>query len=87
MTDLDAAVEAAKNTLSPEALLLAGPHPEGYGKVSFHRTDGQVVVIDNVKVDSVSAMAEPGGNIGADLLDDNIAHVPFVAYWTVDYRL
>ena len=61
-------------------------HAEGYGEVTFHRTDGQTVVIDNIRVDSIGPQAANTGVVSADDGDDKIYHLPFVAYWTVDYR-
>lgn len=62
-------------------------HAEGFGEVTFIRTDGKSVVIDNIRVDSISPQAANTGVVCADDGDDKIYHLPFIAYWTVDYRI
>lgn len=61
-------------------------YDEGEGCVTFTRTDGQVVVIDNVRVDSIGPSAEARGVIGVEFYDkDEVVHVPFVKFWTISY--
>lgn len=68
-----------------ERELLTG-YCEGEGKVTFTRTDGRTVVIDKVRVDSISAVAENKGVIGVEFYGtDRVVHVPFVSYWEVTY--
>jgi len=68
-----------------ERELLYGPDP--VATVTFTRTDGKTVVFDNVRVDSIGPSAENPGVIGVEFEDDHdrIVHVPFVAYWTIEY--
>lgn len=62
-------------------------HELGEGKVIFTRIDDVKVVIDNVRVDSVSPIAEIGNVVAAELFNsDRIIHIPFVASWEFDYR-
>ena len=81
MNDSDIALNRLRS------LLFDGPaHREGYGEVTFTRTDGKRVVLDNIRVDSVSPLAANTGVVCAEDEDENIIHIPFVSHWTVDYR-
>lgn len=62
-------------------------HVEGEGDVIFTRLDGKTVRIDNVRVDSISPIAENNGVIGVEFFDsDRVVHVPFVSHWEIEYR-
>lgn len=60
-------------------------YTEGYGKATFYRLDGETVVIDNVKVDDISSVAANKETVCAENEDGDIFHIPFVAYWKIDY--
>lgn len=61
-------------------------YPEGVGKATFTRTDGQTVVVDNVLFDTISAVATNAGVVSMDVHEsEHIVHVPFVASWVIDY--
>lgn len=63
------------------------PYADGYGKVTFHRTDGRTVVLDNVAYDGIGTDYGQGrlGTVSATLEDETIVHLPFIEYWTVDF--
>lgn len=69
-------------------LLGTRAHTEGYGDVTFHRTDGLTVVIKNLRVDGIGIdhNTQGLGVISATDEDDKIYHIPFVSHWTVEYR-
>lgn len=63
-------------------------HAEGEGDVTFTRTDGRTVTIENVRVDSVGPAGSNPGVVSAEFFDsDDIIHVPFVESWTFSYNL
>lgn len=67
-------------------LLTGSKYMEGEGKVTFTRTDGRTVEIDNVRVDSISTGAENTGIVGVEFFgNDRVVHVPFVQFWEVSY--
>lgn len=66
---------------------LGNAHEEGYGEVTFTRTDGEVVNLDHIRVDSISSVAANTGVVCAEDKDGNIIHLPFISHWVVDYRL
>lgn len=70
-----------------ERELLFPEHEEGYGEVTFTRTDGQVLTIDNLRVDSIGPAAENFGVIGAETIHGEVIHLPFIQSWTIHYRL
>lgn len=68
------------------ARLTGTQYREGEGKVTFTRTDGRTVTIDNVRVDSIGPGAMTHGVVGVERFDtDEIVHVPFVETWEVTY--
>lgn len=64
-------------------------YPEGVGKVTFFRTDGRKVVIDNVKYDEIGVdnSRTAAGIVTLTVADENetIVHLPFVECWTVEF--
>jgi len=63
-------------------------HRDGEGDVTFTLNDGSTFTIPDVRVESVGPAAESPGVIGVEFYDtDVVIHVPFVRYWTFDYRL
>lgn len=65
---------------------LTRTRPEGEGDVTFTRTDGLKVTIENVRVDSVGPSAESKGVIGVEYFgSDKVTHVPFVESWEFTY--
>lgn len=64
-------------------------HAEGYGEVTFIRTDGRIKVMDNVHVDSIGIDAGTHGRgvVTVTQEDGTITHLPFIESWTVEYRI
>lgn len=64
--------------------------PEGCGNVVFTRTDGRKIVIENVRIDSVSPVNEDGVNrdvVGVELFDkDETIFLPFIERWHFEYH-
>lgn len=71
-----------------ERELLYGRSPEGYGDVTFYRLDGRTVFFRDVEVDGIgSDYGTAGlGVVTATQHDGTVIHIPFVEYWTVEYR-
>jgi len=81
--------ERNEDRLKPwEHELLTG-YREGYGKVTFTRSDGRSVVLDNVRIDSVGPDTGPDAhilrNVVAEQEDGTMVHLPFIESWTVSY--
>lgn len=55
--------------------------------VTFTRTDGRKVTIEDVRVDSIGPGAENTGVIGVEFYgNDRVVHLPFIESWEVNYR-
>lgn len=56
--------------------------------VTFTRTDGKKVVLENVNVDSIGPSAANPGVVAVEFEDDldRIVHLPFIESWEIDYR-
>lgn len=54
----------------------------------FRRTDGRVVTLENVNVDSIGPAAANPGVIAVEYTDDldRITHLPFIESWEIEYR-
>lgn len=57
---------------------------EGIGTITFHRDHGKPVVLEDVVVDSVSAV-DNRGVVSVENENEDIFHIPFVTYYTVSY--
>lgn len=82
-------VTAYDPDLAPwEAELLSnGTHTVGEGDVVFTLNDGSTLTVINARVDSVGPSAEHPGVVGVEFrTSDAVLHVPFVRYWTFNYR-
>lgn len=75
-----------QDALSRLRTALGVTHDEGFGEVTFYRTDGTTIVLDYIKVDSISPVAANNGVVCAEDSEGTIIHIPFVSYWTVEYR-
>lgn len=64
--------------------LTEGDKAEGVGSLICHQKDGNVVTIEDVLVDSVSARSNVG-IIDVEDEDGNVFHIPFVEFYTVSY--
>lgn len=55
---------------------------------TFHLNDGETIVFEDVRVDSIGPSAENPGVVGVEFEDDSarIVHIPFVRYWEIDYQ-
>jgi len=69
------------------AKLTGSEYREGYGKVTFTRTDGRKVVVDNVDYDGIGVDAGQHGRgvVSATMEDGSIIHLPFIEYWSVEF--
>lgn len=67
-----------------------GEQPEGCANLILTRTDGRVIRVDNVVIDSVSPVNEDGVNrdvVGVELFDkDETLYFPFIERWTFEYN-
>ena len=62
-------------------------HEEGFGEVTFHRTDGEKVVVDNVDIDSIGPDGSRKYIIACEVKNNDVlVHVPWVTHWTIEYR-
>lgn len=63
-------------------------HREGEGDVIFTRTDGQVVRIERVRVDSIGPNASNPGVVSVEFPDSSkVIHLPFIQSWEVEYQI
>lgn len=63
-------------------------YPEFTATAIFTLADGGTVTLDNVNVDSISAVGANKGVISVEFENDldRIVHIPFVRYWEIDWR-
>lgn len=56
--------------------------------VTFTRTDGKKVVLENVNVDSIGLAAANPGVVAVEFTDnlDRVVHLPFIESWEIEYR-
>ena len=63
------------------------PHSEGEGNAVFVLNDGSKIMVHNVNVDSISPVAVNSNVIAVEFFKhDAVVHIPFVRYWTIEYR-
>ena len=61
---------------------------EGIGEVTFTRSDGRTIVIEDVKYDSIGVDHGQGPMMVITLTkeDETIIHLPFIDFWTIEPR-
>lgn len=55
---------------------------------TFRRTDGHIVTLENVNVDSIGPSAANPGVVAVEFEDDadRIVHLPFIESWEIEYK-
>lgn len=54
----------------------------------FRRTDGRIITLESVNVDSIGPSAANPGVVSVEYTDDpdRCTHLPFIESWEIEYR-